>query len=742
MKHILLTLAILACCTSLFAQQKINFHINGATETYQLNEEDSLYFNTEKTIMYFFNDGDIIQNEVATIDSISFTADESNNIYIEYLETTVNVTNPMSADGVVVDTDGAYVTITSTSDVKNINYICSGVTTTGNLKIYSEEKFNLLLNGVDITNPAGPAINSQSEKKATVQMLSGTSNFLADGGSYDATAANNGRDEDQKGAVFSEGKIDFIGSGTLYVQGLAEDKHAICSDKKITIDEGNIIISSAEKDGIHTDGFYMNGGTLTITSSGDGIDSEDNLIEINGGNILVNSSGDNAKAIKCDSTLTINGGSINLQIGGEESKGLKSEMDIYLNGGYLTGNAGGDAVLEEDELGYSLSYCSMILGEENILVDGTTINITTTGKGSRGITCEGNLTMESGSITIVSSGDGAVYINAEGTADAYHGTCLKVEGDLNIISGAMTCSNSGSGGKGISCEGSVIYGGESSQPETEVVTTGESITISGSGNNGVYDEAKAIIADQSIIINNGLLNVTSADDGLKAEVAVIINSGTVVVDDCIEGIEAPEITINDGNVEINSSNDGINSTYGNDGSTYDGSQMNINGGYVYVNSASGDALDSNGDITITGGVTVVHGPQSAPEVGLDVNGDAWVTGGFVIISGTNSDLTESFSSASAQNSLMIKSTQSISSNTLIHLEDTYGNAVFTFLPNRNYYSIVFSSSELTSGNSYNLYTGGTSTGNVADGLYTGGTYSGGTLQSTFTINSMVTNVSF
>ncbi len=744
MRNIFITLFLLVSCNLIFAQQNINFYMGTTTDTYQLNESDSLYFDADHTVLYFFNDGNTIQNALSNIDSITFTIDESKNVYLEYLETSVNVTNPLSGSGVTVDVDGAFVTITSTAGIQDINYICTGTTSNGMLKVYSDEKFNLLLNVVNITNPVGPAINIQSDKKAIISLLSGTSNVLTDGEIYDDPPVINGEEEDQKAALFSEGKMRFIGSGSISVNGIGDGKHGICSDKEMTVYEGNVNVVSCEKDGIHADGFVMNGGMVEINSSGDGIDGDEDQIEINCGSITINSTSDDVKGISCDSTLTINGGDVVLNISGDQSKGLKSDMNIFLYGGTISGTAAGDVVLEDDNLGYDPSYCSLIKAEQDLIIDGTTIDFITTGEASRGISCDGNVTIQSGMISIVSSGDGDTYTNSLGEDDAYHGACIKVDGDLTVNDGDVSVSNSGSGGKGISCDGNITFGDGSSQPEMEVVTTGERITITpggGGGNNGDYDEAKAIKADISVIINSGILNISSADDGIKAGESITFNEGVVVIAESEEGVEAPNITVNGGIIRIYTEDDGFNATYGNGGEQNDGSQLTINGGYCYVNSSGGDAIDSNGDLTVTGGTTIVHGATQGG-VGIDVNGSKLISGGFFIVSMGSSWMNEGFSSSSTQNSLFIESNQSMGSNTIIHLEDADGNNIFTFMPERNYSSVVFSSPDLENGSGYKLYTGGTSTGTVTDGLYVGGVYSPGTLKKTFTISSSVTNVNF
>ena len=63
---------------------------------------------------------------------------------------------------VFINVEGAHVTVTSTA--KRVRYIVTGTTSDGSLKFYSERKFQLQLNGVDITNPHGAAINNQCGK--------------------------------------------------------------------------------------------------------------------------------------------------------------------------------------------------------------------------------------------------------------------------------------------------------------------------------------------------------------------------------------------------------------------------------------------------------------------------------------------------------------------------------------------------------------------------------------------------
>lgn len=757
MKQILLFNLLAVLGTVLFAQDKMMVHSQNGTETFEITEDDSLYFNADQSKAYFNIAGSLTEFSVEDIDSITFDVNTDSTIYVTYDGISVSVINPLSDAGVAITTDGADVVVQSTADIKDINYILSGTTDDGMFKIYSEKRFNLLLNEVHITNADGPAINSQSGKKALVDLVAGTTNSLTDGTDYaDPVLDNEGEEEDQSATFFSEGKLIFAGSGSLTINSLGSDQHGLRSDDYIQIDEGTITVTSAVKDGIHAkEGFYMNGGTVNVTSSGDGIDSDEGVLEITGGNITINSEADDVKGIKSDTTLTISGGVINMTVAGVQSKGIDSDLGITISGGTINIETTGGVLLESSGSGYDPSYCSAISCDGDINISGGTFNITNEGEANRGISCDGNLVITGGDLTINASGDGAKYTNELGEDDSYHGSCIKVDGNFTFNLGSIILTNSGSGGKGISVDTEIIVGDGDSSPVLNVTTTGTSITITAGGggggpggpggpggSTGDYDESKAIKGDGAITFNSGDVTISSADDGIKSDESISFNDGTVSITRSVEGVEAPTITVNGGEISIHASDDGFNATNGNGGEADDGSMLSFTGGYIHVSASGGDALDSNGDISISGGTIVAHGPQSSPEVGMDVNGTCLISGGLLIVSGTNSNMTEGASSGSTQYSLLLQTSSMISAGTLFHIEDSEGKNIVTFAPERSYYSIVFSSSDLTNGSSYNVYTGGSSSGEEVNGLYTGGTYSGGTQKTSFTISSSVTNVSF
>ncbi|RCR68167.1 carbohydrate-binding domain-containing protein [Larkinella punicea] len=253
--------------------------------------------------------------------------------------TTVNITNPLAGNGVSVAETNGDVVITSTAT--GVDFVLAGTTTNGSVKIYSDKKFKLTLNGVNITNADGPAINIQSEKRAFIVLTDNTTNTLADGATYTASGT-----EDMKATVFSEGQMIFSGNGSLSLKG--NYKHAIASDDYIRLISGTITITSAASDGIHTnDAFIADGGTVTMTTLGDGIQCEEGYIVINGGTFTINvvdkgiaASYDTDTTI--DPYLTINGGTIT--INSSAGEGIESKSVLTINNGNIIAKTKDDAI--------------------------------------------------------------------------------------------------------------------------------------------------------------------------------------------------------------------------------------------------------------------------------------------------------------------------------------------------------------------------------------------------------------
>lgn len=747
-----LLIAVSCCCVfvNANAQQIIEFHIGNTVDQYSLSEGDSIYFDESHATLYFFNNGNTQSYETNSIDSITFANDLSANIFVNFNESDVSVVNPYAGSGVEVDVVGAHVVVNSVSLDQDINYVLTGVSSNGSFKIYSEKRFNVLLNGLHLTNPIGPALNIQSDKKATLHLISGSSNELSDGAVYAAPPVVDGLEEDQKSTLFANGQLEMIGGGSLSIFGIGAGKHALACDDELDFREGTLNIESAMLDGIHTNnGYYQRGGDIDINSSADGIDTESGAIQISCGELSIASVSNDVSALSSDSTIFVTGGLVQLLVSGSSSKGINADMGILISGGSIEALSSGNAALVPTGSGNDPKYSSILSSDGNIFITGGELDLLTSGIGGRAISGNQSVVISGGTVDITTTGNGATYTNSTGTTDAYHSTSIKVDVDCTISGGTTTISNSGTGGKGIDVDGNLIIGGGNDEPVLNVTTTGSSITITSGGggggpggNNGTYDESKTIKVDGDVTIHSGQITLDSADDGIKSGGTVTIHDGQLQILDSYEAIEAPFITVNGGDVSLVSTDDGFNATHGTGGESSDGSLLAIHGGQIFVDASDGDPVDSNGNVTITGGVTAVHGPQSSPEVGMDYNGTALISGGFIVISGTNSNMTEGFGSASAQRSMLLKTTQSIAANTIFYIQDSDGNELLTFKPKRSYYSIVFSSPEITAGTSYTVYTAGSSTGTNTNGLYEGGSYTPGNQETTFIVNGIVTTANF
>ncbi|MDL2223450.1 carbohydrate-binding domain-containing protein, partial [Bacteroidales bacterium OttesenSCG-928-M11] len=234
------------------------------------------------------------------------------------------------------------------------------------------------------------------------------------------------------------------------------------------------------------------------------------------------------------------------------------------------------------------------------------------------------------------------------------------------------------------------------------------------------------------------------------------NSGTITVicsqtNEGGEGMESKATyTVNGGNIHVETKDDCINAS----------KHIQINGGTIYCSSSGNDAIDSNGTITITGGITIANG-TSAPETSFDCDNNTFsVTGGIILGTGggfsTPTSTTNYFVNHSATPGNAICLENSDGEIILLYQLPTYSSAGDNQAgpgggkpggggPGGNNgsssMSFLFSDPVLSKGSSYTLTTGGTISGGTSvNGYNLGGTYSGGTSK-TFTITGTITAVS-
>ncbi len=287
--------------------------------------------------------------------------DENDSAYNDYVENSswnkvieINyngnaVTVNGSVPGVAVQTEGAHVTIMNMSGP--VKFIVSGKTTDGSLKFYGDKRFQILLNGAEILNPHGAAINNQGSKSLYVVLAEGTVNRLQDGATYMMVD-----EEDQKAALFSEGQIIFSGKGELNVTAVG--RGGIRSDDYIRIRPGvKISVNSSALDGLRAnDGIILDGGVINIETTGAGAKGmrSGGVMQVNGGRLVAISHGDTrvtdeegiidtaaCAALYCDTLVTVNKGVLRLKATGDGGKGINAKQHLVIKGGSIEAVATG-----------------------------------------------------------------------------------------------------------------------------------------------------------------------------------------------------------------------------------------------------------------------------------------------------------------------------------------------------------------------------------------------------------------
>ena len=129
-----------------------------------------------------------------------------------------------------------------------------------------------------------------------------------------------------------------------------------------------------------------------------------------------------------------------------------------------------------------------------------------------------------------------------------------------------------------------------------------------------------------IYVKGGTFNVTAQSDALHSDSAVQIDGGAFTLN-APECIEATYVQVNGGDIDISASDDGINAPAK---STAYTSTIEVTGGNLSITMGSGDtdALDSNGNLYISGGTVDI-----SAQFAFDFDGEGSLTGGTVTVNG-------------------------------------------------------------------------------------------------------------
>ena len=443
----------------------------------------------------------------------------------------------------------------------------------------------------------------------------------------------------------------------------------------------------------------------TFAENDDGIDgalfSKQDLTLNGDGTLTVTSP--EGHGIVCKDDLVMTGGTYHITAA---SHALNANDSIRIRSCTITAKAGKDGLHAENNDDASLGF---------IYIAESTLDLTTEGDG---ISAGTYLQIPSGSITVLAGGG-----HENGTKASSDG--------FGAFPGGMGGMGGGGrpGGRPRSNEptGTETQATDSASTSMKGLKAGGDISIT--GGEFVIDSADdALHANTSMVISGGTFEIATGDDALHAEDTLTVAGGTFRITTSYEGLEALHIEVKNGDIHLVATDDGLNAAGGNDQSGSMGGRdgmfgggfggmggggfgkgfsansngsIIISGGTLYIES-SGDGIDANGTLEITGGHITVCGPTSGDTATLDYDKSALISGGTFL--GTGASMMAQIFSESSQGVIAVQlPTQS--ENTVITLTDKDGNVLLSHTPALSYQVIILSSPDLISGQEYTLSVG-------------------------------------
>ena len=273
-----------------------------------------------------------------------------------------------------------------------------------------------------------------------------------------------------------------------------------------------------------------------------------------------------------------------------------------------------------------------------ITVDEMTLNIEAT---DDGLSCDDELTIKGGRVNITAGGD-AVKASPDtddtenpdttslGSVTISGGTItleaaedgIQADGDLTISGGTFAVTANGGHTTAISDEDASCKG----------LKAGKTLTVS--GGTFTVDSADDALHANDVTVSGGTLTLASGDDAVHADNDLVVgvkgSSSTsnpkIDITTSYEGLEGTTVSVYSGDIDVVASDDGVNAASSELGEHSDKFAINIAGGDLYIDAGS-DGLDSNNDISITGGRVEVYGADAMMDAAIDYDGTFTLSGG-------------------------------------------------------------------------------------------------------------------
>ena len=560
--------------------------------------------------------------------------------------------------------DGQTVTITQEG-----TYQIAGTLDDGALIIESGEnaKITLVLGGVSIKNTIGAAIQIGTADDVTIELEEGTTNVLQSGEEVDIAAATES-EEASGGALQSKADLKIKGKGSLTVLGYLNN--GIHCTKDLKIKNGNISVAALGHGIKGKKSVTVSGGTVTVTSGKDGITSDETeneekgFVTIEGGEIIITSAGDGVSA---ETTLTVTDGVISI-ISGGGSANAQQKTD-NMRGWWDFDNSTSD----DDSVS-----CKGVKAGKALVISGGSITIDAQ---DDALHTDGDMTI-SGGECILSTGD-----------DGAH-----AELSLTVLDGKITVLTSY---EGLEANQITLAGGD-----LDITASDDGINANGGSNGfsggfgGGFGGGRGGMGGSF----GGRRNDTNNQSGDTTPP----DNNNMTPPDNSNMQNPPDGNAPSGNPPTMPGQDAADSTTTDD-TTDKQPVLLITGGKITVN-ADGDGLDSNGDLRVEGGDITINGPSNggngAIDIGTENGGAGFISGGTLIALGTSS-MAENFGSTSTQCAFLV-TMNSFGAGETITITDSQGNVLYTGVTVKSANSVVFSSADLTVGETYTVTIGSSS----------------------------------